>query len=142
MTTTLRSATRSDALYLLKLEEACMRAYAEALWGAWRPSDTAETLDLSGHEIIELGGRPCGCVAVSWQPDHMFVEKLYIDPAYQGRGIGAVALKAKTSIAAKKGLPTKLSVLTTNPADRFYTREGFTLEAKTPERRRFSKPVE
>lgn len=118
-----------------------MRAYAEALWGSWRPSDTAETLDLKGHEIIELDGQRCGCVAVVWHPDHMFIEKLYIDPAYQGRGIGAFALRAKTSFAAQRGLPTKLSVLTTNPADRFYRREGFTLESETLERRRFVKLV-
>lgn len=141
MSVNLRPAKRSDAIYLLELEEACMRAYAEALWGSWRPSDTEETLDLAGHEVIELEGHPCDCVAVSWHPDHMFIEKLYIGPAYQGRGIGAFALSAKTNIAAERGLPTKLSVLTTNPADRFYKREGFTLEAETPERRRFSKAV-
>lgn len=61
--------------------------------------------------------------------------------AYQGRGIGAVALRAKTNIAAERGLPTELSVLTTNPADRFYMRESFTLETETHGRRRFSKPV-
>jgi GNAT superfamily N-acetyltransferase len=118
-----------------------MRGYAEALWGSWRPSDNVETLDLTGHEIVELEDQPCGCVAVSWRPDHLFVEKLYIDPAYQGRGIGAFVLSAKTSLAAEQSLPTKLSVLTTNPADRFYKREGFTLEIETSERRRFFKPA-
>jgi len=142
MITNLRPAKRSDAGYLLDLEEACMRAYAEALWGSWRPADTIETLDLSGHEIIELEGQPCGCVAVSWRSDHLFIEKLYIAPSYQGRGIGAFALRTKTDIAAERGLPTKLSVLTTNPADRFYKREGFTLEAETTERRQFSKAVQ
>jgi GNAT superfamily N-acetyltransferase len=118
-----------------------MRAYAEALWGSWRPSDTVETLDPSGHEIVELDGAPCGCIAVSWHPDHLFIEKLYIGPEHQGRGIGALVLKEKTGMAAERGLPTKLSVLTSNPADRFYKREGFILEAETPERRRFFKPV-
>lgn len=141
MTVTLRPATRSDAHYLLELEGKCMRSYAEALWGSWRPSDTVETLDPAGHEIVELDGMPCGCIAVSWHPDHLFIEKLYIGPEHQGRGIGALVLKAKTSIAAEKGLPTKLSVLTSNPADRFYRREGFILEAETPERRRFYRPA-
>lgn len=141
MTINLRSARRPDVGYLLELEETCMRGYAEALWGSWRPSDTVETLDLTGHEVIELDGQACGCIAVTWHPDHLFVEKLYIDPAYQRRGIGAYALRVKTEAAANKGLPTKLSVLTTNPADRFYRREGFTLETETAERRRFAKAV-
>ncbi len=118
-----------------------MRGYAEALWGSWRQSDTAETLDLAGHEIVEVAGRSCGCIAVSWHPDHMFVEKLYINPENQGRGIGGYALKAKVDLAAERGLPTKLSVLVTNPADRFYRREGFVLESETAVRRRFIKPL-
>lgn len=118
-----------------------MRTYAEALWGAWRPSATAETLDVAGHDILLVGDESCGCIAVTWHPDHMFVDKLYIPPAHQGQGIGAVALREKTKLAAERGLPTRLSVLTTNPADRFYRREGFVLETETSERRRFIKPV-
>ena len=141
MPPTLRPAVRSDASFLLELEEACMRGYAEALWGGWRPTATVETLDIEGHEIIEQDGEAVGCVAMKWHPDHLFIDKLYIAPAYQGRGIGAVVLRGKTEAAAAKGLPTKLSVLTTNPAERFYRREGFVLEAETPERRRFTKAV-
>lgn len=118
-----------------------MRAYAEALWGSWKQSDTLMTLDITDHEIILDQGQACGCIAVTWHPEYMFVEKLYIDPAFQGRGIGALALKIKTDFAAAKGLPTKLSVLTTNPADRFYQREGFTLESETSERRLFVKSI-
>ena len=141
MTIALRPAEISDAKYLLELEETSMRGYAEALWGNWRPSATVETLEIAGHEIIELNGRAVGCIAVTWHSDHMFVEKLYIDPEFRSQGIGASALRSKTDAAAAMGLPTKLSVLSTNPADRFYRREGFTLEAETPERRRFSKAV-
>ena len=137
----LRSALRSDAKYVVDLEEVCMRGYVVALWGKWHLSNTADTLELAGHEIIEVNDQPAGCIAVTWHPDHMFIEKLYIDPAFQGRGVGASAQRSKTDAAARVGLPTKLSVLTTNPADRFYRREGFTLEAETSERRRFSKDV-
>ncbi|WP_420848930.1 GNAT family N-acetyltransferase [Rhizobium etli] len=69
------------------------------------------------------------------------MEKLYIAPAFQSRGIGTYVLNTKCCQAAQRGLPTKLSVLTTNPADRFYKRAGFVLEAETLERRRFSKAV-
>lgn len=137
----LRPATRADASYLLALEEACMRGYAEALWGHWRPSATVETLDASGHEIIERDGEKVGCVAVTWEPDHLFIDRLYIAPAFQRQGIGAVILKRLSEQAATRGLPTKLSVLITNPADKFYAREGFIVESETPERRRMSKPV-
>jgi ribosomal protein S18 acetylase RimI-like enzyme len=132
----LRPAEKSDAGYILMLEEACMRAYAVALWGNWRPSATPETLDITDHEIIEDEAKAVGCIAVTWYPEHLFIEKLYIDPAFQNRGLGALALRAKVAEAAARGLPTRLSVLTTNPANRFYEREGFTVETETPERRR------
>jgi N-acetylglutamate synthase-like GNAT family acetyltransferase len=118
-----------------------MRAYAEALWGSWKQLDSVASLDITGHELIEQDGDAVGCVAVTWQADHLFIEKLYISPTFQGRGIGTYILNAKTAGAAQRGLPTRLSVLITNPADRFYQREGFVLEAETPERRRFFKAL-
>ncbi|ARQ13840.1 hypothetical protein NXC12_PE00244 (plasmid) [Rhizobium etli] len=57
MSVILRPATKSDAAYLLNLEEVCMRGYAEELWGDWRQSDTVESLDVAGHEVIELNGK-------------------------------------------------------------------------------------
>lgn len=117
-----------------------MRGYAEALWGSWRPS-MDETLNLAGFEVIEVDGFAAGCVAVTWHHDHLFINKLYLLPDHQGRGIGSVVLRAKTEVAGQTGLPTRLSVLVTNPADRFYRREGFVLESETPERRRFIKPA-
>lgn len=113
-----------------------MRVYAVALWGNWRPSATLETLKLDSHEMIEQAGKAVGCIAVTWHPDHVFIEKLYIDPDFQNRGFGALALRTKVEQAAALGLFARLSVLTTNPAYRFYEREGFAIETETPERRR------
>lgn len=134
MRVTLRAAAQADAAFIVAIEEICMRAYAEALWGHWRPGETAEMLALDSHEIIERDGAAIGCVAAYWRADHLFVDKLYIDPGFQNVGIGAYVLRQKTEEAARQGLPTRLSVLTTNPARRFYEREGFRLEAETAER--------
>jgi ribosomal protein S18 acetylase RimI-like enzyme len=135
MLLTYRPATRDDVHYLLELEETCMRGYAEAIWHVWRPSAVPETLNVSGHEIIGRDGETVGCIAVTWHRSFLFIDKLYIDPRFQGQGIGAIALAAKVEAAAQQGLPTKLSVLTSNPALRFYRREGFVIESETPERR-------
>ena len=137
----LRSATASDAEYLLRLEETCMRGYAEALWGTWNPGKTAEAFDATNHRLIERDGVVVGCIAEIWHPDHLFIDKLYIDAPFQGHGTGAFVLRMRVREAAARGLPTKLSVLTTNPADAFYRREGFEVETETLERRRMSKAV-
>ncbi|MBW9116421.1 GNAT family N-acetyltransferase [Rhizobium cauense] len=117
-----------------------MRQYAEALWGAWQPS-SEENFDVFGHEVIEQDELQIGCVATTWNDDHLFIEKLYIAPAFQGKGIGARVLKTKVAQAARRGMSTKLSVLRTNPADRFYRREGFALESETVERLLFVKAM-
>ncbi|MGF7156245.1 GNAT family N-acetyltransferase [Novosphingobium gossypii] len=116
-----------------------MREYAEALWGSWKPSSTIETFDLTNHQVVECDGVRIGCVAVNWQPDHLFIAKLYIDTPFQRQGFGAAVLEMKLKEANARGLPIKLSVLTTNPADAFYRREGFIVETETAERRQMSK---
>ncbi|WP_448951015.1 GNAT family N-acetyltransferase [Labrys neptuniae] len=141
MILTLRDAAPADIDYILRLEELCMRAYAEALWGGWRPSWKAADFDLQGHQIIEKDGSPAGCIAITAETDHLWIDILYIHPQFQRLGIGTWALRQKTDAAAREGLPTRLSVLTTNPARRFYEREGFRLEAETAERWRMLKSV-
>lgn len=112
-----------------------MKEYATALWGEWRPSATLESVDLTGHEIIEVADQAAGCVATAVHPDHLLVKRLYLAPNYRNRGIGAWVLRRLIQIADDKAIPVKLSVLTTNPALRFYRREGFTVQVETEERR-------
>lgn len=130
-----RPAEPSDAGYLLALEEACMRRHAKALWGRWQPSATIESYDTAGHRILMVSGHFAGCIAAIRRMDELFVSKLYIAPEYQNQGIGAVVLRTVTSQATKMNLPIRLTVLSTNPALRFYERQGFFVEKETAERR-------
>jgi GNAT superfamily N-acetyltransferase len=140
MTIVLRTARRTDARYVLGLEEACMRAYAEALWGHWHPSDTPQTLCLGGCRIVECDGVAVGCVQAEFRDEYLWLDKLYIDPAYQHRGIGLQVLRHVLDQAARAVVPVKLCVLTTNPADAFYQREGFHVCEETAERRIMVRP--
>lgn len=119
-----------------------MRGYAEALWGGpWKPRRPLEAFDPAGYFLIARDGVVVGCVAETWERDHLFLVALYIDAPFQRQGIGAAVLRMKTDEVAARGLPTKLSVLATNPADAFYRREGFTVESETRERRRMVRGV-
>lgn len=132
--TTLRAAVPGDEPYLHWLEEACMRDYAVALWGSWRPRP-ADALILDEHRLIVADGDDAGCVSVTRREDHLWVNKLYVAPAYQKRGYGAFALRQVFGEAAAIGVPVRLSVLTTNPAVAFYRREGLVIYEETAERR-------
>jgi len=131
----LRDAAPADGPFVLWLEEVCMKDYAVALWGEWLQSATWDKIDLTDHQIIELEGQAVGCIASTRFEDSLRVNKLYLRPDYQNRGIGANVLKSVIERARLLGLPIRLSVLTTNPALKFYLREGFSVEAETAERR-------
>ena len=129
----LRAAREDDTPFLKWLEEVCMRDYAMALWGAWRPAPE-ETLAFQNHRIILDEGRDVGCVSTIRSADHMWVDRLYVAPSHQRRGLGGGALRMVIAEAAASHLPVRLSVLTTNPAIAFYRREGLRVYQETPER--------
>jgi ribosomal protein S18 acetylase RimI-like enzyme len=62
------------------------------------------------------------------------LNRLFISPKFQNRGIGAKVLADIVSTAHQNGFSVKLSVLTTNPAIKFYQRAGFSVIDETPER--------
>lgn len=119
-----------------------MRDYAAALWGSWKPSTTIEAFDPANHHLIECNDAVAGCIAEVWHPDRLLISRLYIDAPFQRKGIGASILAMRSRQAAARGVPIKLSVLTTNPADAFYRRQGFKVEAETAERRKMAKSAE
>ncbi|WEF24792.1 GNAT family N-acetyltransferase [Paracoccus sp. S3-43] len=136
----LRPASPGDRGYLLALEERCMRGYAEALWGQWRPRPITE-IDTAKYVVIEISAQHAGCLARTVTDEQLWIDSLYIEPAFQNLGIGGYLLEQDVCRAAASGLPTRLSVLTTNPAIRFYARHGFFVEKETAERRYMLRPA-
>ena len=110
-----------------------MRDYAIALWGAWRPRPEEQLL-LRDHRIVVDKGEDVGCVATVRGADHIWIDGLYIAPSHQRRGLGAAVLQMVIAQSTASSLPVRLSVLTTNPAIAFYTREGLHVYQETPER--------
>jgi len=134
MTIRTRPATEADNPFLSWLEEACMRKYAVALWGTWRPRPPAEQM-LDGCRIIVAGEQSIGCMKTIAHPDHIWIDQLYISPGFQRKGIGSSALRMILCEAGAMGIPVRLSVIATNPARDFYLRHGLRIYDETPERR-------
>ncbi len=111
-----------------------MRGYAIALWGSWRPSATPDTLDPTGHRIVVWDRRDVGVVATERESAHVRLRKLYIATSFRNLGIGAQVLGSIVKEAAASGAGVRLSVLTTNPAIRFYLQGGFEIVDRDPKR--------
>src|SRR6476619_4055522 len=96
MTIRTRPATEADRAFVSWLEEACMREYAVALWGTWRPTPPEE-------QMLD-GCRNIGCMTTNAHPDHICIDQLYICPKFQRKGIGSSALRMILSEAATIGV--------------------------------------
>jgi GNAT superfamily N-acetyltransferase len=114
--------------------EACMRAYAEQTWGAWNEEVTRASFTPATHRIIQCDDQDIGCLALEERADHLDLDKVYILPAHQNRGIGTRLMEDIIGQAAAARKPIRLSVLAVNPARRFYERAGFVVTQSTAER--------
>jgi GNAT superfamily N-acetyltransferase len=127
----LRTATTDDSAFAFDVTEACMRVYAEQTWESW---NGLADFDSACDQIVELVGKPIGLMGVERSDDHWFIDKLYLTPAFQNRGIGSVLLNQLKDEAKQARKKLRLSVLEINPAGRFYQRHGFVVTRTVPPR--------
>lgn len=75
--------------------------------------------------IITCDGTDVGWLQSRMQGDTLFLVQLFLDTAFQGKGIGTETLKRLMGEAEQSGVPMKLGVVKSNPARRLYERLGF-----------------
>ncbi|WP_321788294.1 GNAT family N-acetyltransferase [Paraburkholderia sp. J94] len=130
---TTRPAVASDWEFLSLIQETCMKEYAVRTWGIWVP-EPQENFRPEIHEIIQDGKDEIGCIAVAIDEDNLSLEKLYILPAFQRRGIATWLLRRLIERAHACGKSIRLRVLRVNPARRLYERNGFQIDSSSEER--------
>jgi len=134
----LRPALEADFAFIYSVTEAAMRGYVEQTWGPWDPSfqwdNTRKSFHQGTYQIISVQGKAAGLVAVETHDTHLQLEKLYLLPAFQNRGIGTFLVENLIARAASEGKSLRLRVLRVNPARRLYERLGFTVTDMTAER--------
>jgi ribosomal protein S18 acetylase RimI-like enzyme len=130
---TLRGATEYDWDFLSAVQESCMREYAERTWGNWIPEPRGNVRPAI-HQIIRCDGDDVGCIALIDVPDALMLEKLYILPSHQNRGIGTLLLGRLVERAHASGKSIRLRVLRVNPARQLYERNGFNIDRSSNER--------
>lgn len=88
----LRVAEREDLEFLFSLLKASLGPYVEQTFGPWKDEEQRarffESTDPATHQVIELGGQPIGCLDVRWLPDQVKLNRIFLLPAHQNRGIG------------------------------------------------------
>jgi ribosomal protein S18 acetylase RimI-like enzyme len=82
--------------------------------------------------VAEHAGAAVGMVTASeryytsWAGCTLYIQDIYVQPAWRGRGIGAALLRCVAALALERGSPlVELTVREDNPARALYARVGF-----------------
>ncbi len=75
--------------------------------------------------IVECDASPAGRLVCCERETEQLVVDLLVSPSFRGAGVGAAAMKIALESAARRSVPTRLSVKKSNPAVRLYQRLGF-----------------
>jgi len=79
----LRVAAKADLEFLFSLLRASLGPYVEQTYGPWRDDEQRArffaSTDPATHQMIELDGRPVGCLALRWLPVRLRVFR--VNPA-------------------------------------------------------------
>jgi putative hydrolase of the HAD superfamily len=114
--------------FAFQVKKAAMGPYITQIWG-WDENaqrDWAENDWINKPpQIILYGDEPIGTIRIIENDDHISLERFYILPEFQNKGIGSYLIQEAFKRADSKNVPTKLCVLKINPAKELYLRNGF-----------------
>src|SRR5262245_16546411 len=113
-----------------------MRSYVEEAFGSWdsdnqrRRSD--ESFNLATYSLVMVDGVRAGLLVVEGRSSEVFLSKIFLLPAFQGRGIGTVLIGQLIDRANAEHKPLRLRVLRVNAAaHRLYERLGLVVVHST-----------
>ena len=130
----LRAATQADLLPMMAIGHEGLRPHIEA-YKSW--DQAAEEAGFRAHfvpeliEIVEVEDQAVGYIKVETRHDHVYVDGVYLAHSHRGLGIGSQLLRNLMKRSHAQGLPVRLRVLRTNPAQHLYLRLGFEAVAET-----------
>jgi len=122
----LRPVAEADFEPLLSLSIRVLRADLERL-GRFNPELRRERFRAifkpATLSAIEVAGVCAGCIGAQPRPDHLHIHAFYVQPEFQGCGLGAAVLAEVTGRSL--GLPVRIEVLKGSTALGFWQRQGF-----------------
>ena len=122
----LRPVAEADFEPLLSLSIRVLHADLERL-GRFRPELRRErfraVFQPATLSAIEVAGECIGCVGAEPRSDHLHIHAFYVQPEFQGCGLGAAVLARVTGQYAR--LPVRIEVLKGSAALGFWQRQGF-----------------
>ncbi|WP_196485205.1 GNAT family N-acetyltransferase [Burkholderia anthina] len=133
MSLTFVPVTHADADTLVAIRIAAMRDSLERI-GRFDPQRARDrflaSFDPAQCRFIEAGHSRAGFYTLRPMVDHWLLDHLYILPAHQRKGIGAVVLRRILAEADEHRMPVRVGALRGSDSNRFYERHGFVRTAE------------
>src|SRR3989304_4717923 len=110
-----------------QVKKATMNAYITRVFGwdeKFEQDYHARDWETLKPDVILYDNRPIGTICCVRKEDHFEIERFYILPEYQNKGIGSFVLGGTVDTADRAGLPVKLMYLKINPVASLYRRVG------------------
>ncbi|MEM6988154.1 MAG: GNAT family N-acetyltransferase [Pseudomonadota bacterium] len=130
-----RAITHADRSFATQLIETTLRRWIENDVGRWNASAMSRHIGARCAEgrwrILMIAGERIGLMSVEETAKELRVEQLFLEPAWQGQGIGKRLITYCKDRSRRRRKPLRLSVLHSNPARHFYNRCGFIEETRT-----------
>ena len=125
------NADNIDPARLAVIRVEAMKPSLEAL-GRFDPERARnrflETYVPADTQIVMAGNELIGFFVVRTQPDHLYLDHIYMRTAQQGGGIGRRIVRSVQDRAKDMGLQVRLMALRNSPANDFYVSCGFVLQ--------------
>ena len=122
------SAQTEDAERLAGLRVAAMRPSLEAIGRfdvARARARLLDGFDPAATWLIRYKNQLAGFFVVRAREDHLLLDHLYVDPTFQGEGLGRAAVTYVQTRARRANLPVQLAALRDSTANAFYLSCGF-----------------
>jgi GNAT superfamily N-acetyltransferase len=124
----LRRSSPADLEWAFELHCAALREYVEPIWG-WDEELQrrlfADGYDANSAQVIQAYGEDVGILVVEDRAEELYLRRIELLPAWQGKGLGTSILSSLLHRAHASGRPISLHVLKSNPrAAQLYERIG------------------
>ena len=127
----LRPSILSDAHWMAELRARVMRPDLERL-GRIDPVRVrqrfVDAFIPENTSVIHVRGEDVGLIAARPEADSAWIEHFYLEPAFQGKGIGGQVLRHVMFMVSKNTDAFRIDVLQGSAARRLYERCGFEFE--------------
>ena len=127
MNISLRPVRANDFKYCERLYFDGMKSVIEELkldWAAQARGFREQWVVTEG-EIITLNDSDVGWLQLKILEEGLFIAQLFVDAAFQRRGVGTAVMKQLIAEAERRKRPLLLAVVKSNPAVRLYRRLAF-----------------